>query len=65
MTVPTVAVKFAEVAPDGTVTEAGTVNTLELLESATVTPPEPAACDNVTAHAEVPPELRLVALHDT
>jgi len=30
-----------------------------------VMPPEPAACDNVTEHADAPPELRLVGLHDT
>jgi hypothetical protein len=63
--VPAVAVKFADVAPDATPTEEGTVNVVTLLESATVMPPEPAARDNVTEHADVPPELRLVGLHDT
>ena len=62
---PAVAVKFADVAPDATFTEAGTVSAATLLESATVTPPEPAACDSVTEQAEVPPEPRLVGLHDT
>jgi len=63
--VPAVAVKFAEVAPDTTFTEGGTVNAVALLESATVIPLEPAACDSVTEHADVPPELRLVGLHET
>jgi len=63
--VPAVAVKFAEVALDTTVTDAGTLNAALLLERVTVTPPEPAACDSVTEHADVPPELRLVGEHDT
>jgi len=63
--VPAVVVKFAEVAPDVTFTEGGTVNAVALLDSAIVIPPEPAACDNVTEHADVPPELRLVGLQDT
>lgn len=62
--VPAVAVKFADVAPDATVTEAGTDSAVLLLESATVAPPEPAACDNVTVQMEVPPELRLDGEHD-
>ena len=62
---PAVAVKFAEVAPDATFTDAGTVNAVTLLESVTVMPPEPAAWERVTEHADVPPELRLVGLHDT
>jgi hypothetical protein len=65
VTVPAVAVKLAEVAPDATVTEAGTVSAALLLERVTVIPPEPAACDSVTAHADVPPELRLVGEQDT
>ena len=56
------AVKFAELAPDNTLTEAGTVNAAALLERVTVMPPEPAACDSVTVQADVPPELRLVGL---
>jgi hypothetical protein len=63
--VPAVAVKFADVAPDATVTEAGTVNAALLLNRLTAIPPEPAGCDSVTEHADVPPELRLVGLHDT
>jgi len=63
--VPAVAVKPAEVAPEATVTEAGTLNVVVLLESATLMPPEPAACESVTMHDEVPPELMLVGLHDS
>lgn len=63
--VPAVAVKLANVAPDATFTEAGTLSDALLLETATATPPELAACDKVTVHAEVPPELRLVGEHDT
>jgi ribosomal protein S5 len=63
--VPAVAVKFADVAPEATVTDAGTVNAVALLDSVTVAPPVPAAWDNVTAHVAVPPVLRLVGLHDT
>lgn len=62
---PAVAVKLAEVAPDPTLTEAGTVNAVTLLESVTVMPPAPAGCDSVTEHADVPPELRLAGVHDT
>ncbi|MGD0669124.1 MAG: hypothetical protein ABSB23_16320 [Bryobacteraceae bacterium] len=63
--VPAVAVKLAEVAPDATATDAGTVNAVTLLDSVTVMPPAPAGCDSVTEHAEVPPELRLAGVHDT
>ena len=63
--VPAMAVKLAEVAPGATVTEDGTASAALLLERAAVTPPTPAACDSVTAHADVPPELRLVGEHDT
>jgi len=63
--VPAVAVKLAEVAPDATFTEAGTVSAAALLESVTVIPPEPAACESVTEQAEVPPEFKVVGLQDT
>ncbi|MFY9724481.1 MAG: hypothetical protein WAJ87_03255 [Bryobacteraceae bacterium] len=59
------AVKFADVAPEATVTEAGTVNAAALLESVTAIPPLPAAPDKVTEHVDVPPGFRLVGLHDT
>jgi hypothetical protein len=60
-----VAVKPADIAPDATLTEAGTVNAALLLESATAIPPEPAACDRVTVQADVPPELRVVGEQDS
>lgn len=60
-----VAVKLAEVAPDATLTEAGTVNAVILLDSVTVIPPVPAACDSVATQADVPPTFRLVGLQDT
>jgi hypothetical protein len=41
--VPRLAVKVAEMLLAGTVTDAGTVNAVLLLESPTVLPPEPAA----------------------
>ncbi|MGB9459077.1 MAG: hypothetical protein WCB12_23745 [Bryobacteraceae bacterium] len=63
--VPAVAVKFADVAPEATATEAGTVNAAALLDSVTVIPPVPAACESVTVHEDVPLEFRLVGLHDT
>ncbi len=63
--VPAVAVKLDHVAPDATFTEAGTVSAAALLESDTVIPPEPAACDSVTVHEDVLPELKLVGLHDS
>jgi len=63
--VPAVAVKLPDVAPAATVIEDGTVSAAALLESATVIPPDPAACDSVTAQADVPPELRLLGLHET
>ena len=62
---PAVAVKLADVAPEATVTDAGTVSAAALLESVSATPPEPAACDSVTVQDEVPPELRLVGLQDS
>ena len=63
--VPAVAVKFAEVAPDATLTEPGTVNAVTLLDSVTEMPPVPAACDNVTVQVDVPFEFRLVGLHES
>ena len=63
--VPAVAVKAADVAPEATVTEDGTVKAAALLDSVTVAPPDPAACDSVTVQADVPLEFRLVGLHDT
>ena len=59
---PAVAVNVAVVAPDATVTEAGTVSAAALLDSDTVPPP---VLLIVTVHVDVPPEFRLVGLHDT
>lgn len=55
--VPAVAVKFAEVAPEATVTDPGTVNELLLLVSATVVPPLGATVPMVTVHVLLPPEF--------
>ena len=63
--VPAVAVKLAEVAPDETLTDPGTVSAVTLLDSVTEMPPVPAACDNVTVQVDVPFEFRLVGLHDS
>ena len=57
--------KLAEVAPEATVTDAGTESAVVLLESVTAIPPEPAACESVTVHVEAAPELRLVGLHES
>ena len=62
---PATAVKAAFVAPPGTFTAGGTVNVGVLLESVTVAPPEPAACDNATVQVEIPPEPMLDGLHDS
>lgn len=63
--VPAVAVKFAVVAPDATVTEAGTVNAAALLDRATAAPPEPAALESVTVHADVPPLPSVVGVQES
>ena len=57
---PAVAEKPPVVEPLETVTDPGTDSAAELLESVTVTPPAPAACESVTVQEEVPPEPRLV-----
>jgi len=62
VTVPAVAVKLAVLDPLATVTVPGTVSVATLLDSATVTPPDPARLERVTVHADVPPELRLVGV---
>ena len=51
--------------PLATVTVPGTVNAARLLDSDTVTPPDPAGLDRVTVQADVPPELRLVGEQET
>jgi hypothetical protein len=62
---PTVAVKVAVVAPEATVTEAGTLTAALLLESDTTAPPLGAACDIVTVHVDVLPELTVAGLQPT
>ena len=57
------AVNPTDVAPDATVTEAGTLKAVVLLESVTLIPLEPAACESVTVHDDEAPEPRLVGLH--
>jgi hypothetical protein len=59
-----VAVKVAEVAPDGTVTEApGAGNRLLLLVNDTAAPPVGAAVLRVIVHVVAIPEFKLVGLH--
>ena len=62
---PTVAVKVAVVAPDATVTEAGTLAAPLLLDSETTAPPPDAGCVMVTVHEELLPELTVVGLQET
>jgi hypothetical protein len=56
--------KAALVAPDATVTEAGTVTAELLLDSATVNPPLGAAPVRVTVHASVPAAVYALVPHD-
>jgi len=65
VTEPAVAVKLAVLEPLGTVTEPGTVSAATLLDSVTVTPPDPAAFESVTVHVAVPPGVRLAGAQDT
>jgi hypothetical protein len=46
--VPATAVNAADAAPADTLTEAGTIRAVVLLERETVTPPELTACEIVT-----------------
>ena len=55
--VPAVAVKFAELAPATTVTEAGTGRAALFEESPTAAPPVDAGRDRVTVQVEVPPNV--------
>ena len=59
-----VAEKTAEVAPEATVTEAGTVSAALLSERATDTPPAGAAAERVTVQEEDPPEVIEVGEHE-
>jgi hypothetical protein len=64
-TVPVVTVKFADVAPAATVTDAGTVAAELLLESETVTPPDGAAALRVTVPVDDAPPVTLAGLSDS
>ena len=62
---PAVAVNVAAVAPEDTVTEAGTVRSALLLPSVTAIPPVGAAELRLTEQLDVLLALRLVGLHVT
>ena len=64
-TVPALTAKLAALEPAATVTDDGTVSAAALLDSATVTPFEPAKLDSVTAHADVAPDVTLVGAQDS
>ena len=59
-TVPPVAVKFAVVAPEFTVTVDSTVNAALFEDNDTNDPPAGAVCASVTVHVDVPPDAMLV-----
>jgi hypothetical protein len=59
----TAAVKLALVAPDGTVTVAGSVTAVLLLDRLTLVPPLPAAALNVTVQASVPDPVIELLVH--
>ena len=61
--VPTVAEKEALVWPELTLTFAGTVMFVLLLDSATVAPPEGAGADNVTVQLEDPGAFTVAGEH--
>jgi len=63
--VPAVAVKFADVAPDATVTDPGTDRALVLLERAIVAPPAGAASFSAAAQVDEPPLVRDAKLQDS
>ena len=64
--VPALAVKFTEVAPDGTATEGpGTGSKLLLLDNDMVVPPVGAAALSVTVQVVLLPLPRLVGVHDS
>ena len=61
----TVAVNVAVVAPDATVTDAGTVTAPLLLDKETAAPLPEAGCVRVTVQEDVLPELTAVGLQET
>jgi hypothetical protein len=63
VTDPAAALNVAVVAPEATVTEAGTVRAEELSESATTAPPLGAAAESVTEQAELAPDATLEGEH--
>jgi len=63
VTVPAVAENVPVVAPAATVIEDGSVNAVLLSETETTLPPEGAACEIVTAHVALPPELTVEGVH--
>jgi hypothetical protein len=63
-TVPAVAVKFADVAPAATVTDAGTGSAALLEERPTEAPPARAADVKVTVQVEVAPEVTELGVQD-
>jgi hypothetical protein len=63
--VPAVAVNVAVAALAATDTLAGTASAVVLLESVSVAPPLPAACERVAVHVDAPPLLRAAGLQET
>ena len=61
--VPAVAANVADVAPEATVTDAGTESRVLLLDNETAVALV-VAWVKVTVQVDVPPELRLVGLHE-
>jgi len=62
---PARAVKLTVSAPAATATDAGTVSALVLLESVTLSPPEPAALERVSMQVDEPPGRRLAGVHES
>jgi hypothetical protein len=60
-----VAVKLAVLEPLDTITDAGTLSVVTLLDNVTVTPPDPAALESVTVHVDVPPGVTLAGAQVT
>jgi hypothetical protein len=63
MTKPVVAAKVAVVAPAATVTQAGMVRTVLVLDSVTAAPALGAATDKVMVHVEVARGAKVVGEH--
>ena len=65
VTEPAVALKLAELAPDATVTDAGTGRAGLLLETDTTAPPLGAVLESVTVHAVLAPGPMLLGVHES